>query len=187
MEAKPDNINNINDSAKITLIMDVIKRYDNYIVSTNAKASLIIAFNSLILGTVLLKFSDIIYFNCSLIAKVAVGFLLVLISASSLFSLFFVFIVVYPYFGRKADEEEQETSLIYFGSIAKMSGREYFENLDMVTIEELVADLSEQAVILAGGLQKKMLRMRRSIEAITFSLALILVLVIAKALNLFCS
>jgi hypothetical protein len=101
-------------------------------------------------------------------------------------SLFFVFIVVYPYFGRKADENEQERSLIYFGSIAKMSGREYFENLDRVTIKELVADLSGQAVILAGGLQNKMLRMRRSIEAITFTLVLILVLVIVKTLIFFC-
>ena len=187
MEANPDNTNKINDFAKITLIMDIIKRYDSYIVSTNTKASLIIAFNSLILGTVLLRFSDIISFSCSLFTKVAVSFLLVLLSASSLCSLFFIFIVIYPYFGRKDDKKEQERSLIYFGSIAKMSGREYFENFNRITIEELVADLSGQAVILAAGLQTKMLRMRRSIEAITFSLVLILVLVISKALNLFCS
>jgi hypothetical protein len=50
-EIKYDNSKNMKDAYKIPLMLDVIKRYDNYIISTNAKASLIIAFNSLILGT----------------------------------------------------------------------------------------------------------------------------------------
>lgn len=114
-----------------------------------------------------------------------VGFLLVLITASSLLSLFYVFSVVYPYFGNKGNNKNQESSLFYFGSVSKMSGLEYFKYLESATIEELAADLSEQATILAGGLKKKMLRMRRSIEAITFSLVLIMVLVIIKATKMF--
>lgn len=185
-ETKPDNTNNMKDSDKITLLMDVIKRYDNYIVSTNAKASLIIAFNTLILGAVLLKFNDIISFYCSPINGDAIGFLLILLSASSLFSLIFVFHVVYPYFGKKSAEKQQRNSLIYFGSVSGMSGLEYFENLDRVTIEELIADLSLQAVILADGLRTKMLSMRRSVETITVSLILILILVMIKVVNYLC-
>ena len=181
IENKGDNPDNLMAASKIPLILDVIKRYDNYIVSTNAKASLIIAFNSLIFGTVLFKFGDIISFYCSSGIRGFVGFLLVLISASSLLSLFFVFNVVYPYFGSTTNDKKQQTSLIYFGSVSKMSGQEYLDCLENRTIEELTADLAEQATILAEGLNKKMLKMRRSIEAITFSLVLILVLVIMQA------
>lgn len=177
---KCNNSDKLVAATKVSLILDVIKRYDNYIVSTNAKASLIIAFNSLIFGTVLLKYGDIISFYCSSGIRGFVGFLLVLISASSLLSLFFVFNVVYPYFGSTTDDKEQ-TSLIYFGSVSKMSGQEYLDCLERGTIEELTADLAEQATILAEGLNKKMLKMRRSIEAITFSLVLIMVLVIMRA------
>lgn len=181
IESKCDNRENLKDASKIPLLLDVIKRYDNYIISTNAKASLIIAFNSLILGTVILKFGDIISFYGSLRIREVVGFLLVIMSASSLLSLFFVFNVVYPYLGSTADDKKQRTSLIYFGSVSKMSGQEYLDCLENGTIEELTADLAEQAIILAEGLNKKMLKMRRSIEAITFSLVLILVLVIMRA------
>ena len=109
--------------------------------------------------------------------------MLVLISASSLLSLFFVFNVVYPYLGSTADNKKQRTSLIYFGSVSEMSGQEYLDYIKNGTSEELTADLTEQATILARGLNKKMLKMRRSIEAIIFSLVLIMVLVIVRAYN----
>jgi len=77
-EPEPRDKDIINEQYKISLLLDVIKRYDTYIVSTNAKASLIIAFNSLILGTVLLKFSDIVGFYTSANVKSFVGFSLLL-------------------------------------------------------------------------------------------------------------
>lgn len=184
-ESKCDNSKNMKEANKIPLLLDVIKRYDNYIISTNAKASLIIAFNSLIFGTVLLKFGDIILFYDSLSVRWFVGFILVLISASSLLSLFFVFNVIYPYFGNIADDKKQQSSLIYFGSVSEMSGQEYLEHLKSATIEEFSADLAEQATILASGLKKKMLKMRRSIKAITFSLVFVMVLVIIRAVKFY--
>jgi len=172
--------------SKLVFILDVIKRYDNYIISTNAKASLIIAFNSIILGTVLLKFGDIISFYNSSGIRGAVGLLLVLISASSLLSLFFVFSVVYPYFGSKTDDGNQQHSLVYFGSVSKISGQEYLNRLEICSIEGLIKDLTEQATILARGLNAKMLKMRHSIESITFSLVFILFLVILRATESLC-
>ena len=177
---------NLDANSKLVFIIDVIKRYDNYIMSTNAKASLIIAFNSLILGTVLLKFGDIISFYNSPGFRILVGFLLVLISISSLFSLFFVFRVVYPYFGSKIDDDNQKSSLVYFGSVSKISGKEYLDHLEICSIQELIKDLAIQATIIARGLNSKMLMMRHSIRAITFSLVFILVLVILRTTTIFC-
>ena len=169
------------DYSKITFIMDIIRRYDNYIVSTNTKASLIIAFNSLVIGYIILKFNDIICFYCSTMIKWGVWFLLIIIATSSLLSLFFVFGVVYPFLGNKADNKG---SIIYFGSVSKMSGAEYFKYIEGATIDEITVDLAEQAVILANGLNKKMIKMRHSIEAIIFTLVIILLLIILKVLSL---
>lgn len=169
---------------KISFLLDVIKRYDTYIVSTNAKASLIIAFNSLIMGAVLLKFGDIIGFYSNQSMKSFVGFLLVLITASTLLSLFHVFRVVYPFFGNTSEEKTQISSLIYFGSVSKMSDEEYMENISKASLEQLTKDLSSQTTILANGLKGKMMKMRSSINAITFTMVLILFLVLFRAVEI---
>jgi hypothetical protein len=165
---------------KIILVFEVIKRYDTYIVSTNAKASLIIAFNSVILGTTLLKFGNIIAFYTYAWVEGFVGLILALVTGSCILSLTFIFSVVYPYFGRKTDEEKQQNSLVYFGSVRHMSGEDYLERLRKSSQEELAADLSHQVTILADGLQEKMIKIRRSISAIIFSLILIFLLVLLR-------
>lgn len=168
--------------SKIAFITGVIKRYDNYIISTNAKASLIIAFNSLIIGTVLMKFNVIMsFYNYS--DKSVVGLLLFLIASSSLLSLFFVFSVVYPYLNNKNSNEHEEDSLIFFGSVSKLESQDYLDRINDCSPDELIKDLTEQALILAKGLNSKMLRMRRSINAITCSLVFILLIII---LRVFC-
>lgn len=166
---------------KVSLLLDIIKRYDTYIVSTNAKASLIIAFNSLVLGTALLKFVDIIGFYSTPNLKAFVGFILLVITASTLLSLFFVFKVVYPFFGNTSDNKLQKSSLLYFGTVSNMSADEYMAEISKVSLDQIIEDLSAQATILAGGLQGKMLKMRHSINAITLTLILILMLALFLA------
>ena len=166
---------------KFTFLLEVIKRYDTYIVSMNSKASLIIAFNSLVLGTVLLKFGGIIEFYSTTNMKSFVGFTLLLITASTLLSLFFVFQVVYPFFGTTSDNKQQKSSLIYFGSVSNMSTDEYLDKVTNSSLTQIIEDLSIQATILAGGLQDKMLKMRYSIKAITVTMLLILLLALFRA------
>jgi len=186
IEDEVDVSSKMNVNSKMTFITDVIKRYDNYIISTNAKASLIIAFNSLIIGTVLLKFSDIMsFYNFS--DKFVVGLLLFLIASSSLLSLFFVFSVVYPYFNNNNSDEHQEDSLVFFGSVSKLKSQDYLNRLNVCSTDDLVKDLVVQATILANGLNLKMLRMRQSIKAITCSLIFILFIVILRAFCWLCN
>lgn len=163
---------------KISILLDVIKRYDTYITSTNAKASLIIAFNSLIIGTVLLKFGDITNLYPTPSIQTVAKIFLVFITVSTLLSLFFVFGVVYPFFGNASEDKLQSSSLIYFGSVSEMSHIEYFESFSSASLEQLLKDLSAQAIILASGLKQKMTKMRSSINAITSTLVLILMMVL---------
>ena len=168
---------------KISFLLDIIKRYDTYIVSTNAKASLIIAFNSLVLGAVLLKFGDIIGFYSTPNTKMFVGFILLIITASTLLSLFFMFRVIYPFFGTTSDNKKQEFSLVYFGAVSNMNADEYLEKISNISLAQIIEDLSTQATILAGGLQDKMLKMRYSINSITLTMLLILLLALFRAVG----
>jgi hypothetical protein len=165
---------------KIDFLFEVIKRYDTYIVSTNAKASLIIAFNSIILGIVLLHFSDIIKFYPEPNYTYIAAKILVAIVLLSLISLLFMFNVVYPFFGSGADENEQKDSLVFYGSVSKMDTQRYTDQIRKVSQEDLLADLSIQANILAKGLHGKMKSMRWSTRASSLVLVLIICLVLMK-------
>jgi hypothetical protein len=108
-----------------------------------------------VLGIVLLKFGDIINFYNDPGIRGLAGFLLVLITALCLLSLFFVFSVVYPYFGNLLDKRSQQDSLIYFGSVSKMSAQEYFDRISRSSFEGRATDLANQATILASARNTK--------------------------------
>jgi hypothetical protein len=163
--------------SKITFILDVIRRYDGFTISTNFKASVIIAFNTLIVGSILIKFIDIVHASNIAWVKSIVSLLLFFLSMSSLISLFFVFRVIYPFFKAQSIKDEQQISLIYFQSVSQLTSQDYFNRLENSSYEDLIKDLAEQATILASGLNKKMIDMRHSIEATITSLTLILLLV----------
>ena len=168
---------------KISMLFEIIRRYDAYILSTNTKASLILAFNTIILGGVLMQYSEIIKFFLSNEMKLFAAFLIFVLTISSLLSIFFVFKVVYPFFGSKLDDKNQGDSLIYFGSVSLLSSQEYQDKISRVSDENILIDLSSQANILASGLKQKMITMRHSINTITFSLFIILVLVLFRMLQ----
>jgi hypothetical protein len=163
--------------SKMAFIFDVIKRYDSFTISTNFKASVVIAFNTLIVGSVLIKSMDIVRASNIALVKGLVSLLLFFLSMSSLVSLFFVFRVIYPFFKAQSIKDEQQISLIYFQSVSRLTSQDYFRRLENSTYAALIKDLSEQATILASGLNKKMLDMRHSIEATIICLILILLLV----------
>ncbi len=176
--------NNSEDTErKIAFLFDVINRYDTYILSTNAKASLIIAFNSMILSIILMRFGEILSFYSSTGSNLFIGFMLVLIIAASLVSLFFVFEVIYPFFGNSSDKTNQTNSLVFFGSVSKMSHVEYLDHIQKSSQHDILKDLAGQAVVLSSGLNQKMIKMRKSIGWISFNLVIVFFLVIFRTLQ----
>ncbi|MFC1747231.1 Pycsar system effector family protein [Pseudomonadota bacterium] len=171
------------EQRKIDLLLDAIKRFDGYMVSTNTKASVILAFNSFMLGTVFIKFNDIVQLyqgeSYQLTAMVA----LTLINLCSITSLAFVFCVVYPYLGKQLPTNSPNRSLFFFKDIASISTDEYIQSFNTSQDETIRKDLSSQVHTLAVGLNNKMMLMRRSVQAILTGLSIILILVIL----LFCS
>lgn len=165
---------------KIDLLFKKISRYDFYINSTNAKASIIIAWNGIVIGTILLKFNSIVsLFLKPEWAYYAVNVLLILMATSSVISIALIFQVINPFLS-SGSEDISPKSLMFFGDVAKMSLNEYTKKEFDLSYEEALSDTIEQAYILATGLNDKMKNMQRSIMAINLGLLALLLLVLLK-------
>src|SRR5947209_8017908 len=83
---------------KIDYLFKIIGRYDFYINSTNTKASLVIAWNGVVIGTILLKFNDILVtYKSSHWAVITASVLLSLMGICSVISIALVFNVIFPF------------------------------------------------------------------------------------------
>jgi hypothetical protein len=170
---------------KVDYVFKLIGRYDTYINSTNTKASLVIAWNGVVIGTILLKYNDLLMnYEPTKWAVVIASILLTLMGICSVVSIALIFNVIFPFLkstsriptGRVLTDE----STIFFGSVAQLSAAEYQNQIRGLTSGTLLADLTDQAVILAQGLNAKMELIRKSILAIMGELLLIAALLILK-------
>ena len=85
-------------ASRIDLLMKIINRYDTYITSTNAKASLVIAWNGAVIGSILLKYQEIIsQFSCMCKLSAVLPILLVMCGLLALISTGLIFGVVFPF------------------------------------------------------------------------------------------
>lgn len=175
------------DEKRIDFLFKVIGRFDHYINSTNTKASIIIAWNGILIGAILLKFDDVLRLYQGAKWSVALAsVLLSLIGICGLASIFIVFSVVFPFLEKTSQTPTgrvlQSESMIFFGSVAAMGKDTYTARVKECTSSEILSDISDQAVILAIGLREKMERLRGSITAIKLSVVLIIALVVIKGL-----
>lgn len=163
-------VSDANDSEskeRIEYLFKIISRYDSYINSTNAKASLLFAWNGLVIGTVLVKYAEILSaFGVGGWRSLA-ALLLLLLALASATSTLFVFQAVLPYLkptdNLRAGGIVSEDSALFFGAVANLTATEFKDKISTMTPAQQIADLSDQAVILAKGLSKKMSALKRGL------------------------
>jgi len=170
----------IDKKERVDFLFKKILRYDFYINSTNAKASIIIAWNSIVIGTILLKYNPIIglYLTPEWAYYVA-HVLLIIMATSSIVSIGFMFQVINPFL-LAGSNDTCSKSLMFFGDISKMSLDEYSKKEIGLTYEEIHSDIIRQAYVLATGLNNKMKNMQRSITAIYIGLLPFSLLILLK-------
>jgi len=181
---KTDN-NQLEAKDKIDYLFKVINRFDFYVNSTNTKGSLIIAWNGILIGTVLLKSDDILtVFQSKGWAKIIAVVLLVLVGTCNLISNVFVFSVVFPFLRPSSKLPTgrimQNESMLFFGSVAAMGSRDYYRKIVDSDVEEILTDLADQAATIAQGLEIKMQLIQKSLVIIGLGLIFIFGLLILK-------
>lgn len=172
--------------SKQEFLFKVIGRYDSIINSTNAKCSIVLAFNSIILGAVLFRFDEIVNIYCN--HPYFRGFsilILVLIVLLSSISIIFSFRVMNPFLKSGEETEAKYKSIIFFRSVSTFKPKEYIEKINSLTDMEILDDLSRQVKVLADGLTKKMNDMQKAVSIIYVILILIIGLIVLKGVSFY--
>ncbi len=167
------------ENIKIELLKKNIERFDHYISTTNAKSSIILAFNGLLVGSIFLKYDVLI----ELFEKTTWSFYLAIIllsflEISSIFSIYFAFRVINPFL--KSGHSEGYKSILFFKSISKMGYDEYNRMIDNIKNEDFIQDLKKQSYQLALGMTMKSSDTRNSILCIYISLGIFVSLLFLK-------
>lgn len=171
---------------KIELLKKNIERFDHYISTTNAKSSIILAFNGIIVGSIFLKYDVLVKLFeepiwCLYLAIV----LLSVLGISSIFSIIYAFRVINPFL--ESGHSEDYRSILFFKSISEMGYDEYNQMIENTNIENLIQDLKKQSYQLARAMTKKSSDAYKSVLCIYISLGIVASLLILKGATSFVS
>jgi len=157
--------NEFDKKLKIECLYKNINRLDFYINTTNSKTAFILAFNSFIFGSILLKYSIILEKNfgtCELL-KFPASIFLFFVMCSSLVSMYYAFMVVNPFL-KSIPISSDYHSVIFFGDVSKFKDEnEFLKKMENIDTDKLIEDLEKQFYILSKGLSIKFNNLKISI------------------------
>lgn len=139
---------------KVDFLLDVLKRYDHYVATTNFKVGLMMSFlGAIVLGlTIRVILLDPIQGEISCIRYSAI-IASVLTIISSLFAAIQLLRAVFP----NTENENGSGSLIFFGTVVSENkdSDEYYEKVLTIKHEEILKDLATQTYNVAGVVNHK--------------------------------
>ncbi len=149
------------------ILWKVIGRFDLYIGSINAKAALLIAFNTFVTGSIVLKGQEVgVLFGTHRVAYALAVIALLITAMSSFVSTWLTFRVIRPYL----DSPRQPTqyhSAIFFNHVAEHEQPDHYQTaVSTLDAAGWVKDLAAQAHALARGLKVKFATIRQAIDII---------------------
>ena len=172
---------------KIECLWKTIARLDNYVSWTNNKATIILAFNTFILGGIILKWSTLIeMYGGNKTLESLTYFLLSIGALSSIFSIYKLFEVINPYLFSHSVPEKYH-SKIFFDHISQFNSKEeYSAIINDLSYEKQLEDLCYQVHSISLGLDSKYKKLKTAIDTILYlllpTLSIILFLKIGQVL-----
>jgi hypothetical protein len=162
-------VGNVSADKLIDFYWKVIGRYDSYIGTTNAKAAFLIAWNTFAIGSIGLKWGELLSpFALHPKTQIWATICLILIVICGLAGLWKVFGVVTPFLGRPRKAEAHQ-SVIFFEEIARFeTNAAYHAVATELDGEALAFDLASQAYALAKGLSGKFAALKVAIGIARF-------------------
>ncbi|HML73157.1 MAG TPA: DUF5706 domain-containing protein [Anaerohalosphaeraceae bacterium] len=147
---------NTKNKVSTDFLWKIIARYDSYYSGTNNKGALLLAFNTFILGSFIVKLDDIIKaYQISAWAKYIAAFFLIVIFFATLFSIWKVLGAINPFLCSPKWPEKYHSKL-YFGHVCEYKDEnDYYDSLEKMDEELIAKDISCQAYTLAKGLLTK--------------------------------
>lgn len=160
---------------KIFFLLDILKRYDQYIATANAKANLLFAFIGVVVFGVVLRISTLseLGLSCFTVLFSTVSLLTIL---ACLYSAWLLVDIVLP----DLSTDSNSKSLIFFGDVAQNSkAEEYIALVKEVDNKSLLNDLSTQVYFVAKVTKNKFEKLTKASNVVRgFVLPLLMGLII---------
>jgi len=164
----------------------IISRYDHYYGTTNSKAALLLAFNTAVIASIIIKFEDILsIYETHNICKCIASISLIVIIFSTIVSVWYVFKAINPFLKSHKNPKNYH-SVIFFNHVAEFESQDdYYETIKKINEEEFIKDQSFQIHSLAKGLRTKFNYFKIAVIANSVQLLFIAILVIIKIIIVF--
>lgn len=176
----------VNDEQKF-LLDNLLKRIDFYINTINTKAAFIITFDTFVLGTILIKYQDILKQFANLKVQAFVPYLFLVAFVGVVMSLWWAFKAVGAFLA-SGNQAGAYQSLVYFGSVKEMPLATYTQAVNNLNGASLLDDYVRQTHLLSGALSSKFENLNKSIWWSIFGVLLpIVIAAVAKLADFFLS
>lgn len=159
---------------KASFLFDVLKRYDQYIATANAKANLLFAFIGVVVFGVVLRISTLseLGLSCFTILFSIVSLLTIL---ACLYSAWLLIDIVLP----DLSTDSNSQSLMFFGDVAQNDkAQEYIDLVEIATSKQLLNDLSTQVYFVAKVTKNKFDKLTKASNVVKFFVLPLLLLLI---------
>ena len=154
---------------KISWQIEILKRYDSYLNSTNTKASLLLAFCAALIAMIAYNSSRIISMSSNPLYVICCSFLIVttisLILISSIYSINSIFPNV---------KTNNKKSLISFVDVCNYHADEYSDALFLTSDKEFLLDLCGQSNVLAKIANQKFELLAKAVDLLKSTIKIIL-------------
>lgn len=151
---------------KTKFLLEVLKRYDHYIATTNFKVGLLMSFlGAIILGLtirIMLLAHEVIEFNCVITLAIIFSTLTIL------FSLYASTLLLRTVFPDTTNKNNNKDSIVFFGDVSSQfnSPKEYFETVKVSSSTDLLKDLATQTHNVACVTDEKFKILKKAVNTI---------------------
>jgi hypothetical protein len=155
--------------------------FDFFINTVNAKAALLIAFNTFMFSAIVLKWAELVKPVETAKGAVFFGTIFFAIAAvAALASLGFTFGAINPFLKSRAKVKKYHSRLFFGHVVQHAQPEDYLSEITSCTRPELVEDLASQAHSLAEGTNNKFWWIKLAVKAVLVELAALLLLVLTQ-------
>ena len=148
-------------------LIEIIKRYDSYISSANAKIAVVLSYSMAYMGGVAFKIIDLSAKRTQdCIWWIAIG-----VAGASVIATLYAVFRAYEALNPQTPSgraQHEDPSIIFFGDVSSLTGGRdgYVMRINEICDEEIVEDLARQAHVLACIVTKKMSTLNKAIQAL---------------------
>lgn len=181
--------NKLDDPERIKIALDIIKRIDSYIVSTNTKSAVCLTYCAAVIAAsvfLLRSASDLQISSINIwpLSILCLSFLAVLISAFRAICL--AFRVIFPNTSSTPNNKSNYSSVFFYGDISSVSEKSYISKFREISQREITNDLLAQIHAASDVASKKMQLLKSMTKAVYVNLGfffLILIIISTQAIT----